>query len=263
MKTNIKIEELKNRQSEYKVPNLIRGLCVLELLNSFPDGLTCSEIAQMLDYPANSAFRITMALQEQGWLLRDSDSKRFFLSQKLLTIGAGVTGEQSLAIKLNDIMKEIREFTGETVLLGVLAENKGVVLEQELSREAFKFQIEPGSSFDLHASAPGKVMLAFNSESDDIIAKLKLKKYTDTTITSKAAFKKVLKEVRKNGFAIDDSEMIEGCNCIAIPVWSRSGRVVGSIWATGPANRFTQKRRSETAKKCTEWVEKIRERLSI
>lgn len=262
MKISAKINQLKERQSEFKVPNLIRGLTVLELLSDFPNGLTCSEIAQLLNYPANSAFRITMALQEQGWLLRD-ENKRFYLSQKMLSIGAGVTGEQNLSLRLNEIMKEIRDFTGETVLLGVMTSTKGVVLEQELSREAFKFQIELGSSFDLHASAPGKILLAFSDCCDEILPELKLKKYTETTITTKKELKQTLLEVKKSGYALDNSEMVEGCNCLAIPVFNRNNKVIASIWATGPANRFTQKQRAKAIEKCTEWTEKIKQKLSI
>ncbi len=256
------IERLKSLTSEYKVPNLIRGLAILEVLECYPKGLTCSEIAQLLGYPSNSAFRVTMALLEQGWLLRDSQTKRFTLSQKILKVGSGVTGEKNLILSLNSVLKTIRDFTGETVLLGVLAEKKCVVLDQELSNHAFKFQLELGSSCDLHASAPGKIILAMDENLKQLPSSLRLKKYTEQTITSKVALRRALETVREKGYALDDSEMIEGCHCIAIPVWNNNQKLIGAIWATGPANRFTKDKIELAIKEVPKWISLIGDRLN-
>ena len=55
----------------FKVPNLIRGLMVLELLRGHPDGLSVTEIGQLMELPKNSTFRVLMTINHLGYLNLD------------------------------------------------------------------------------------------------------------------------------------------------------------------------------------------------
>ena len=82
--------------SRYKVPNLERGLMILEHLMDFPQGLQQSEITAQLRYSKTSVFRVTMTLLEFGYLVRDSETKALRLSRKLLAMGNRALGEDNL-----------------------------------------------------------------------------------------------------------------------------------------------------------------------
>lgn len=248
---------------EFKVPNLIRGLSVLELLREYPDGLGITEIGEKLKLPKNSAFRIAQTLDALGYLNRDDQSKKYTLSKRLLTLGSAATGDSGLIEKAWDAMVELRDFTGETVLIGTIAENRGVALEQVPSTHAFKFAIAAGTTFDLHASAPGKAMLAKlpEAEAEAILQKLSFTRYNDRTITDRAAFRRELEQVRRDGYAIDRAEAIDGCHCIAAAILDRRGRPVAAIWATGPSNRLTSDQFETIGHRFAEAAEIISHRL--
>ena len=235
------VEELKVIKSQYQVPNLDRGLSMMELIARCPEGLGITEIGHILELPKNSCFRVAMALHERGFLNRDVNTKKFTISQKLLELGTASTGEFSLVSKSWDAMKNIRDFSEETVLLGTLAGAKGVVLEQVLSRHSFKFQIDPGTSFDLHAAAPAKAIMAFlpDEEFDALVKKIRFKKYTDTTITGRKELREEVEKIRNCGYSIDNEEMLAGCHCVAVPIFDRRGYPIAALWTTGPANRLT------------------------
>ena len=55
----------------FQVPALDRALSILELLAKHPEGMRMREIADALELPPNSVFRITGLLEERGYLLRD------------------------------------------------------------------------------------------------------------------------------------------------------------------------------------------------
>jgi DNA-binding IclR family transcriptional regulator len=249
--------------TEFKVPNLIRGLAVLELLKEYPDGLGITEIGQKLKLPKNSAFRIAQTLDALGYLNRDDISKKYTLSKRLLILGAAATGDASLIDKAWDVMTGLRDFTGETVIIGTIAEDRGVVLEQALSTHAFKFAIDPGTTFELHASAPGKAMIALlpETEQEAIIQRLSFSRYNEHTITSRDAFRRELAQVRLDGYAIDHAEMIDGCHCVAAAILDRRGRPIAAIWATGPSNRLTADQFDAIGKRCAEAVRTISARL--
>jgi IclR family acetate operon transcriptional repressor len=75
----------KSDNSKYHVPNLERALAIMEHLSQHPAGLTASEISEQLKIPRNSIFRITSTLVDTHYLIRDEVTKKYQLSQKLLT----------------------------------------------------------------------------------------------------------------------------------------------------------------------------------
>jgi len=227
-----------NGDSDYHVPNLERALVIMEFLAGDP-GAGVSRIAEVLRLPKNSVFRICMSLLGRGYLLRDDATKGFFLSRKLLALGYAATNKHTVVENAIDVMRELRDRTKETVLLGTLLSTEGVVLEQVFGLHPFKFMVDAGTRFSLHTSAPGKALLAFlpPAERDRILGSLKLVRYTDRTITTMPALLKELEEVRELGYGVDRAEEIEGCHCVGAAILDQHDYPAASIWMTGPSNR--------------------------
>lgn len=259
------IESLKNLGSEHKVPNLDRGMTVLELLHIHSDGLGISDIAQMMEWPKNSTMRVAMALESRGFLTRDPISKRFFLSRKLFQFGVSTTGFPNLAVQSFDVMCSLRDFVGETILLGTMADGYGVVLEQVLSKHAFKFQIDVGTRFELHAAAPGKAMLAHLPEKElkELIKLLDFKQYNERTIANEKQLREEMQLIRERGYSEDHAEMIEGCHCISVPILNQIGYPIAAIWATGPSNRLTAEHFESAGKEMYRQVKQLSEQLVL
>jgi DNA-binding IclR family transcriptional regulator len=138
-----------------------------------------------------------------------------------------------------DVMRQLRDLTGETVLLGTLLSDAMIVLEQIPGSHPFKFMLDAGSRVLLHTSAPGKALLAFlpNSEQTEILGRLKLTRFNARTITRKSEFKKTLKSIQKKGYAVDCAEQLEGVHCIGAPILNQHGYPIAALWITGPGER--------------------------
>lgn len=228
----------------YHVPNLERALVILEHLARYPEGLGLSEIAEQLSLPKNSVFRIVSTLCAYEYLVRDEISKRVKLTRKLFLLGSSVLDGNHLLESSLDVLRTVRDLTGETALIGVLAGTKGTVLEQIPSHQPLKFLVDPGTCFPLHTSAPGKVFLAFlpQDEAMQVISHLTLTRYTNNTITAVPALRAELQQVRTQGFGLDMGEEIEGLNCVGAPIFNHQGYPIAAIWVTGPSFRLTQER---------------------
>lgn len=226
--------------SRYKVPNLERGLMILEHLMDHPQGLQQSEIAAQLRYSKTSVFRVTMTLLEFGYLVRDPETKALRLSRKLLALGNRALGEDNLIAMSLDVLKRLRDAVRETVLMGTIVEDELVVLAQELGSHPFKFSVDLGARLPLHSAAPGKAILAAlpESEREEMVRRLKFARFNERTITSAGDFHRELVTVAANGFAIDQGEQLHGIHCVAAPVLNRHGYPVAAIWTTGPADRI-------------------------
>lgn len=227
-------------ESESQVPALDRALSILELLARHPEGLRMREIAEQLDLPANSVFRITATLEDRGYLLREDEHMRYQLSRKLLSLGYAAVGEDKLIEHSLDVMQLLRDETQETVLVGVRADTQGVVLEQVAATQPVKFLVDPGTHFPLHTSAPGKVFVAFLPpvEREALLARLKFIRYNERTLDSRAKFDAEIEKVRAQGYGLDRAEQIEGLHCVGAPIFNHRGYPIAAIWVTGPSFRF-------------------------
>lgn len=227
-------------ETESQVPALDRALSILELLARHPEGMRMREIAEQLDLPANSVFRITATLEDRGYLLRDGEDMRYQLSRKLLSLGYAAIGEDKLIEHSLDVMQLLRDETQETVLVGVRADTQGVVLEQVAATQPVKFLVDPGTHFPLHTSAPGKVFVAFlpAAEREALLKRLKFTRFNDRTLDSRAKFDAEIAEVRAKGYGLDRAEQIEGLHCVGAPIFNHRGYPIAAIWVTGPSFRF-------------------------
>ncbi len=225
--------------SRYKVPNLERGLQVLELLLDHPGGLQQSEIAAQLRCSRTSVYRITMTLLEHGYLTREEETKALTLSRKLVAMGSRTLAEPALMTISVDILKNLRDLVKETALIGTIVENEVVVLEQILGSHPFKFSVDLGTRLPLHTAAPGKAILAFlpATEADRMIRGLTFTRFTERTLADATKLRRELTEVATTGYALDRGEQMTGIHCVAAPIFDRHGYPIAAVWITGPSDR--------------------------
>ena len=149
---------------------------------------------------------------------------------------------KEIVLKSMDILHSLNEKLGETTGLGSLSEDRktGVVLAASDGLAGFSFHVDAGYQFPLHASAPGKVLLAYlpPGERNAILAQIDFKQYTLSTITEIKDFKAELEHGVVKGFSIDVAEHIEGCHCVGVPVFNEARKVVAAIWITGPSSKL-------------------------
>jgi DNA-binding IclR family transcriptional regulator len=111
-----------------------------------------------------------------------------------------------------------------------------------------------GQKVPFHASAAGKVLLAFNVAQ---IPNGKLEKLTNSTITNKNDLETELEKVRRSGYAVIIDELEPGLVAVSVPVVNESGLVVAALSVSGPAARLNQSRINELVKLLKNEVSKV------
>lgn len=223
----------------YIVPNLDRALAMIEELSAQPNGLNASELSSALQIPKNSAFRIAVTMESRGFLEREPGTKRYRLTQRLLTLGAMAATDASLFERSGDVMRRLRDETQETALIGTFTSTGGVVLDQAMGTHPFKFAVDAGTRFPLHSAAPGKAMLAAlpEPERERWIERLDFKRFTSATICDADDFRKHLEEVAERRYAFDLGEELEGQTCVGSAILGPTGAPIAALWITAPSSR--------------------------
>jgi IclR family acetate operon transcriptional repressor len=251
------------KSKRYIVPILERALIILEALAKAPRGMGISELSRELGMPKNSVFRILTTLYSSGYLQRDEEGRIYSLSRKILALGYEALDELSLVDKSLDVMRELRDETRETVLVGTLVGDHGVVLELVPSSQPIKFLVDVGARFPLHTAAPAKAMLAFLPKTDleAHLQRIVFRKFTASTITSQVPFRRLLEEVRESGVAFDREEEMESLHCVAAPIFDHRGYPVAALWITGPSYRFREEDFPRLGRKVRQAAERISARF--
>ena len=87
---------------------------------------------------------------------------------------------------------------------------------------------------DLHASAHGKVALAFGPE--DLMKRClsrPLKSWTPQTICKRAALERAVAQVRSRGWATAPNQVLQGINGLAAPIFNHAGTYSGAVAIAG------------------------------
>jgi DNA-binding IclR family transcriptional regulator len=94
----------------------------------------------------------------------------------------------------------------------------------------------------MHCTGVGKILMLEYSEQqiDRFIAMKGLERFTDKTITDRAALLQEIESIRQCGYAFDDEECEVGARCVAAPIRNYSDRIVAGISVNGPATRMTR-----------------------
>ncbi|MEQ8837173.1 MAG: IclR family transcriptional regulator, partial [Lacipirellulaceae bacterium] len=220
--------------------SLHRGLSVLEFLATAQPSATIAELSERLGYPTASLYRIASVLTEMDYLGRDPTTKRYHLTNKMLRFGQPQSQQRGLVEAAAPALRGLWKSTGETSQICCLADTDTVVLEQLISVHPFKYSTNIGARTPSYSCAPGKAMIAWLPDElqESLITRLKYKRFTSTTITSRKHFREDIKAIRRRGYAIDDGEGLEGIRCVAAPILDGNACTAGAITIAAPASRL-------------------------
>ena len=127
--------------------------------------------------------------------------------------------------------------TGCAVRTAVLLFDEVVVVAHEPRPDGTRQMPEVGIVIPAHASALGKVLLAFQPDGA-ADGKPELRSMTGETITDAAALADELKQVRATGIATEVEEAVLGECAAAATVFDGSGEATGAIGLVVPAARW-------------------------
>jgi DNA-binding IclR family transcriptional regulator len=210
------------------------ALRILDHLAAKGAPIALTAIAQAFGASKSTVYRHLSALARHGFVRRDASTGRYAIGVKLMVLGETSRGNFEIVKIAQDSLQRLRDVTGQAVSLCTLLDDDLVVLDLMHGRSVVEFTTRPGTRLALHASAHGKIWLAFGPEAllERVLA-APLKAWTPKTLTDARALESEVKAVRKRGWSTAPNEAVMGVNTIAAPVFDHRGVLVGSIAIVG------------------------------
>lgn len=211
------------------------SLRILEIVARFGTGTTAKEIADALQMPSATVYRMVNALVADEYLVRTSDLRGFALGHALSgLITAAVPPTVPAAAR--SAINEFRSGNRFAVHL-VLFRNASLRIAEEDPdyplQSAYEMLRFP------HASAAGKLMLADLGDSAPPFPGGSLAKLTEHTITDRRQLEEQLAAIRIEGQASEINELEQGSASLALPVQLPDEPVGAALCLSGPSERFT------------------------
>lgn len=224
------------------------------------DGITLVELAATVPTAMSTTHRYVTTLLNLGVLKRDP-AGRLRLGVRLIALAGSLLGEDALRSTAEPLLEALVEMVGETAHLGVPLGPHMVYVAKVESPHSVRLVSRIGARAPMHCTAMGKAVLAhLDGERRSAILAPPLEVRTPRTLTGDALLAE-LDRVRRQGFAVDDEENETGVRCLAAPVLTSAGEPVGAVSVSGPADRLSRERATETAPEVVGLAAEIARRL--
>jgi len=215
-------------------------LSVLETVAWAGEPVGVTQIAQSLHATKSAIFRHLQTLVDRVYLIQDADTNRYRLGPRAFLIGHLAPRSWDLAQTLEGPMRELRDEVGSAVVLSTPTPRGALVVSTLPGTRPIDIGVRPGSELALHASAQGKVFLAFGSKAlSDRVLQGPLAALTARTMTDPNDLAAELTRIRDQGYATAPEETLLGCNALAVPIHDHDDRLVASISLVGSIQHIT------------------------
>jgi len=216
-----------------------KALAVLDLVASFGRPVRFAELQPLAPFPKATLYRFVQTLTNQGMLSFDPDQHSYSLGIRLVRLAHGAWQQSSLAPIAQSHLDALSLDLRETVHLAQLDHAQVLYVDKRNATQLLPMYSEAGKVGPAYCTGVGKAMLSCLPQDrvDDIIAQQSFHRFTPTTLVSAAQLKAELADIKADGHSFDREEHEPGIICVAVPIVSERGRLLGALSVTSATTR--------------------------
>ena len=226
-------------QSRDFVQSLSRGLDVITVFGPDRQNMTLSDVARLTGLTRATARRFLLTLVELGYMR--TDGKLFSLTPHVLNLGFSYLSGLSITEVAQPHVQDLASIVHESSSVAVLDGDDIVYVGRVPTKRIMAVAISVGTRFPAYATSMGRVLLASLSpdQLDAYLQRVELVPLTRFTVTDTARLRRLLDQVRTDGFVITDQELEEGLRSTAVPIRDANGNVIAAINLSAQATRVS------------------------
>jgi len=216
-----------------------KALEVLDQVAAFGRPVRFSELLEQSVFPKATLYRFLQTLTSQGMLAYDPDRQTYAPGVRLVRLAHAAWRQSSLGPVARPHIDALSRQAGETVHLAQLDHGQVLYVDKRNATDPIEMYSQAGKVGPAYCTGVGKAMLAFLDEAElaGILPQQAFHRFTGHTITTVEALRAELAAIRARGYAFDDEEHEPGIICIAMPILTASGRVLGALSVTTATSR--------------------------
>jgi DNA-binding IclR family transcriptional regulator len=205
-----------------------------------------AQLARTCGLPVATAARLLATLSDEGFVERTADGAGWTIGLPLVRLARAADPDRTLVAAARPALEELATSVGESTALAVPRPGPAMdVIAQANAPGLLGTSDWVGRDFPLHASAPGKLVLA---ELDDSqlapwVERTRPQRFTPRTLTTLRALRGELATIRAQGYAELHDELEPALASLAVTVRATRGETLAFVGISGPSARLDAKRR--------------------
>ncbi len=219
----------------------LRLFSLLEAVASKDQLFSLQSLVEDTGLPKPTLHRMLQQLESAAILQRKGDGRHYSTGVRLRRLAENLLLNNSYHGARHVVLRHLVEEVGESCNITALNGSEVVYLDRVETAAPLRFYLHPGSRVPAHCSASGKLFLAQMTpvQRRRLLAHAPLTQYTPKTVTDLAQIEQELKNIRRNGFALDNEEFLPGLLCAAVLVPNPGGRSNLCVAVQAPIMRLT------------------------
>lgn len=183
------------------------------------------ELTNEFEYHRVTIYHLLNTLEKEGFIRKNNNTNNYLPGPEIFNITLNrseIAGKYFYGAE--KIIDDIVEKFNETTAIYIRKNNHALCLMGKEGNNNLKASLKVGEKIPLHATATGKVILAYSNKEDveEYIKNNGLRSIQKNTIISKDKLYEELENVIKNGYATEFEEYEELINAIAVPIKSNN-----------------------------------------
>ncbi len=230
-----------NEEPKYPVQATETTFMILDELKKV-NGAGVTELANRLKLGKSTVHNHLNTLKKHEFVVKEDNQYR--LGLRFLDFGGHIRKQMKLCEVAESEIKDLADETDELVNLATHEHGKCVYLNRAKGEQAVELDTYVGHRVEMYNTALGKAMLPYlpKPRVETILDTIGLPAKTNHTITNRDELYEELETVRERGVAFDREERLEGLRCVAAPINSPDGRILGAISVAAPTGRMKKER---------------------
>lgn len=217
---------------------LVKGLQMLEAVASSNHPRGVSDLGRELGMTRSNAHRLLQTLSARGYVRHDPERGHYEPTLRLFELGSAVAMRLDVRTVAHPIMQMLAREVDENTILSVRDGPEVLVLDRVEGTRTLRTYTPLGARSPMHATSPGKLLLAYGSgEVVDAVAHA-LTKFSPQTIASRPLLDVELARIRAQGYAVARAEWHEDVAGISAPIRRGDGEIIAALTVSGPVVRF-------------------------
>jgi DNA-binding IclR family transcriptional regulator len=215
-------------------------LLILEALQGSSAGLGLKAICDLTGIHKSTAHRFLKHLERERYLIR-TQAGAYLIGPRLSQMSMRGNQGATLQAVARPILWELWKSTQETVNLAVLDQGTVLYVDVIESPHEFRLSSRVGTRRSLHVTALGKALAAFlpAEAQENILSTITFHPATPKTIMNLLQFRQELEKIRRQGYAVDDEEAVQGARCVSAPILNSDREPIAAVSISGPVTRVS------------------------
>lgn len=219
----------------------LRLFALLEVVASKDQFFSLQQLTEETNIPKPTLHRMLQQLEGAGLLERSEDNRQYGTGVRLRKLAENLLRNDTFHGARHGVLRALVNEIGESCNLTALSSGEVMYLDRVETPAPLRFYLHSGSRVPVHCSASGKMFLAdmTPAQRQRLLAHAPLEAFTPKTLTDLDALEEEIKQVKRQGFALDNEEFLPGLLCVAVLVPSAKGRSNLCIAAQAPIMRLS------------------------